>query len=716
VTTDGQIVILEMSSVRILDGDGELIKIIDLTGVFSNTFSSGRPTYLHEIVADNVGGFLFAHSSNPPEVVRYDADGTLRSLWSPHHPDGRTFDIRPAIRVAPDGRLWTCDGKSVLRLTDDGVVDLVLGPKSQPGKLEEIAAFTVDGHGDLYAVAQGSGVVHVFDRDGKPKRTIKPDPIDVAGTVRGSFIAVKDDGEVFVKKPQTKVYMPPDEYLRFSASGERLEAITFKPSIPVGEFLSPGWAFQPVTGYRCGICQIRGDTRLVIVDPPDKLVREVRRRPNGKFFGDKTNLAMAPDGSMAILDYDIYNKEKVFEVDLFSAAGDGIRTIRLPSPLERYSGIAFDGKRAVVTENNAVLILDTVTGKHKRWSLSDSGLAEGGWDVFIIPKGEELMLFDRRAHKLHRYHLPKRSVSGKAEHSEFVASAPLDLTDTAVKSPWVKSFLEIVAAHPKSTPCIAYIQTIGNGTRSMTEAQAMELPEEERSNMRTVNLDECAIRFDSPRIYARMLDLAAVGGLEDVEGKRVLDFGCCDILHLQSLARLGVDVVGTLAGYSMTAMCNNWEDVGELFGPDGQAGNLEVLRGGLYEPDKLAKIKGDGFDLITVGNVLQNPEPEDYFSPGRWLQAGLGRDKEAFVAALYELVRPGGLIIVYNAAVEPTPAENAVLRDLWERAGFEIQVFDQDDRGAAIGIGKELGWEAQAAPLEGTIRARYTVVQRPAGR
>jgi len=46
-------------------------------------------------------------------------DGEVRSRWSPRHPDGRTFDV-PGVWVAPDGRLWTTDGRSVFRLTDDG--------------------------------------------------------------------------------------------------------------------------------------------------------------------------------------------------------------------------------------------------------------------------------------------------------------------------------------------------------------------------------------------------------------------------------------------------------------------------------------------------------------------------------------------------------------------------------------------------------------------
>ena len=75
-----------------------------------------------------------------------------------------------------------------------------------------------------------------------------------------------------------------------------------------------------------------------------------------------------------------------------------------------------------------------------------------------------------------------------------------------------------------------------------------------------------------------------------------------------------------------------------------------------------------------------------------------------------------GFILVYNVAVEPKPADNALSRKLWERVGFKIVTFDQDDRGAAFRIGMQLGWEAQAAPLDENIRAMYTIVRRTPGR
>lgn len=407
VTTQDNVVLLSNPSIQILDINGKHLKKIELKGAFGDAEFGGDPGYLHEVVADAVGGFLVANARNPPVVLRYSDDGSLRSMWSPRHPDGKTFDLRPKVRVAPDGRLWTGDGSSIMRLTDDGVVDLVIGEKPSDDQLREIVAFTVDLHGNMYAVAHGSGTIHVFDPQGKPIRVIKPNPADVQGTVKESFIAVNDRGEVFLKKPATRVFMPPDEYLRFSPSGEYIETITFEPSIPVGQFLSPGWAFQPKTNYRCGIYAIGGDNRLVLVDPPKTLIREQRKRPNGQWFGDRTTIAVAPDGSIAVLDQDILAKDGTFELDFFSPQGDPLHTVQLPHSQDRYTGLTHDGSRVAVFGNKNALILDVLAGKMSQWALVAPGVTEKEWAAFAAPQSKEIFLFDKGKQKVHRYQLPE---------------------------------------------------------------------------------------------------------------------------------------------------------------------------------------------------------------------------------------------------------------------------------------------------------------------
>ncbi len=380
-------------------------KSIDLTGAFGTTEFGGRPGSLHEVVADADGGFLLQNVRNPPVVLRYDANGALRSRWSPRFSNGRTFSIAPGIRVAPDGRLWTSDGRTFMRLTDDGVVDHTLGEAPNGDVLTELAGFTVGEDGRWYAVESGIGAVCVFDQLGRQQFVAKPRPEDFSGSVKTAHVAVNTNGEIYVQRPSTKVYSSPDEYLRFDSSGRPKEVVTFEPRLGTAPF-GAGWAFQPGTGYRCGICQMRGDTRLMIVNPPDQIIRETRKRPDGKWFALQAIFAMAPDGTMAVLTAEGKNDERLYALDLFTAEAEGIRSIPLPPPTTHYTGLAYDTSHAVAVGNSKALIVRLSDDTTTEWALSSLPDAMRSWQAFFIAGGRELLLFDHWSKELHRYALP----------------------------------------------------------------------------------------------------------------------------------------------------------------------------------------------------------------------------------------------------------------------------------------------------------------------
>ena len=401
----GHLALLTGHEVKLIDHDGRLQKSIDLTGAFGNTEFGGSPGYLHEVVADADGGFLLTNSRNPPVVLRYDANGTLRSRWSPRFSNGRTFSIASGIRVAPDGSLWTSDGRVFMRLTDDGVVEHTLGQTPEADALSELAGFTVGWDGLWYAVESGTGAVFVFDQLGRQQFVAKPRPEDFTGSVNKAHVAVTHNGEIYVQRPSTKIFLPPDEYLRFDSSGRPKEVVAFEPrlsAVPYGE----SWAFQPGTGYRCGICPMRGDHRLMIVNPPAQIIRETRKRPNGKWFGSQAVLAMGPDGTMVVMTTETKNDKRLYALDLFTQMAEGIRTVLLPTPTSHYSGLAYDGTRAIVVGNNEVIIVKLPEDDATKWTLLSLTDVKRSWQAFLIASGRELLLFDRFSKELHRFALP----------------------------------------------------------------------------------------------------------------------------------------------------------------------------------------------------------------------------------------------------------------------------------------------------------------------
>lgn len=410
VLSDERIAVLGSTSVRILNRDGDLTQTIDLVGAFGHEQFGGRPGYLSEIIADRDGGFILRNFRNPPVVLRYDREGEIQDRWSPRHPDGRTFDIRPGIRVAPDGRLWTSDEHAIMRLTQEGVVDQFIGEPPSADVLESIVGFTVGYDGKMYAVAGGTGAVHVFSPSGEFLKVLEPKPTDFAGTVKEAFVAVTDRGDVYVQRPSTQVYMAPDEYLHFNPAGEPVEIVTFSPRLATTTF-GPGWAFQPGTGHRCGFCQVGGDERLVIMTPENKIIKEARKRPNGKWFSFVSGFAMSPMGSIAVLSSELGGDRKVSELDLFSAAGEPVKTIELPRARSGYLALAHAGERVIVVAREELLIVDLATEAISRWSLEEPPVTPKKWQPFIASGGRELLLYDPQmfgAHPaaVHRYQLP----------------------------------------------------------------------------------------------------------------------------------------------------------------------------------------------------------------------------------------------------------------------------------------------------------------------
>ena len=704
VTTQDKIILLNIDSIQLLDRDGLRLKKIDLKGAFGENEFGGNPGYLHEVVADADGGFLVANHRNPPVVLRYDVEGSLRSKWSPRHPDGKTFDLRPQIRVAPDGRLWTGDGNSLMRLTDDGVVDLVFGAKPADDQLKEMVAFTVDRQGKMYAVARGTAMIHVFDPQGKPLRIVKPDPGDVQGTVTESFIALNDNGEIFLKKPATRVFMPPDEYLRFSPAGEYIETVTFEPSIPVGRFLSSGWSFQPRTNYRSGICCIGGDDRLVLVDPPNTLIREQRKKPNGQWFAGRTHVAVAPDGGIVVLDNDFFGEDGTQDLNFFSPEADPVRTVELPKTAEHYTGLAFDGSRVAAFGKKEAVVVDVQMGRMQRWSLVPPG--EDQWTAHFLPDSREVLLFEMTKHRLHRYEFPEQQ-----SHAPPTGTYPdaVDTEETRLPRPeWVQHFQKHLASIPERPPCTVYIKKTEGGEQTMSEEQAMLLPEAERAQLRTMSLDDCGPSFDEPRMYQRLMEVTGAYGLDKISKKRVLDIGCCDLRGVQLLARMGAHVTKLMAPFSLTSMCNDWKAVGELTGSDGGSGRLDVLKYGLADHAAV-----DEFDLIIASNVIRNPADDDYVSSPAWMQIGIGWEKDAVATKLFSLLRPGGMALIYNISAHPIPVKNGFAPPVWEKAGFEVIMFDKDDRRAALTMGTELGWDKLISPLEKQLQAGFSILRKP---
>ena len=82
----------------------------------------------------------------------------------------------------------------------------------------------------------------------------------------------------------------------------------------------------------------------------------------------------------------------------------------------------------------------------------------------------------------------------------------------------------------------------------------------------------------------------------------------------------------------------------------------------------------------------------------------LGVDDTTFVKRLGAIVKPGGLVLVYNLSPAPskpdqpyrpwTDGRSPFSKETWELGGFEVLEFERDDSEAARAMAHALGWDA----------------------
>ena len=313
--------------------------------------------------------------------------------------------------------------------------------------------------------------------------------------------------------------------------------------------------------------------------------------------------------------------------------------------------------------------------------------------------------------------------------SEMVMTLRKDATavEPLVKTDWVRSFLRATSSLPSIKPRSVYIDP---ATKTFISHHAyLALPKTDAEKYHRQDMTEenyYYTKYGSPLAYARALDLVGQHGMKDIRGRRVLDFGYGTVGHLRLLASIGAFVVGVDVDSYLPAMYCEPGDVGSIKGIHGDSGFITLLNGRFPAEKAIAQTVGDGYDLIISKNTLKNGyiHPERPTDKRRLLDLGVTED--VFVAELFQRLKPGGRVMIYNICPAPAPPDKPYIpwadgrspftRDQWQKAGFRVVIFDQDDTKAARALGHALGWDQGEDPmnLESDLFAWYTYVERPA--
>lgn len=260
--------------------------------------------------------------------------------------------------------------------------------------------------------------------------------------------------------------------------------------------------------------------------------------------------------------------------------------------------------------------------------------------------------------------------------------------------------------------------------RYLAGEQREQLSPAEGAALEEVSLDAerfYTTKYGSPLAYLRPIEILAEAGWSSFDGKRILDFGYGTIGHLRLLALNGADVVGVDVDSFLTALYGE-EDQGKVEGPK-HTGSVRLVEGRWPTEDDTREAVGAGFDLFLSKNTLKRGyvHPEREADPRHLIH--LGVSDEEYVRRVFEALRSGGLVVIYNLCPKPSSPDEPYVpwadgrcpwsRELLEKTGFEVVHFDRDDSEAARRQGRTLGWETPQNDLDESLFAWVTVLRKP---
>lgn len=294
------------------------------------------------------------------------------------------------------------------------------------------------------------------------------------------------------------------------------------------------------------------------------------------------------------------------------------------------------------------------------------------------------------------------------------------------QSDLAKRFLAGTADLPSVSPRVAYRD---ESTRQWyTREQADQLEPDKRAALKERTLDETfyyTTKYGSPLAYVRAIDVLAQHGVNDVAGKKLLDYGYGTVGHLRLLAALGATAVGVDVDSLLPVLYREPGDEGFVKGSDGRTGSVRLVHGRWPAEKAATESVGGDYDVIISKNTLKRGyiHPERPVDPKMLVDMGVS--DEVFVKTVFGALKPGGVFFIYNLSPAPAPPDKPYIpwadgrcpfdEKLFKSAGFEIVAYDRDDSAAARSMGRLLGWDQGEGgmDLQNDLFAKYTILRKP---
>lgn len=400
-TTDGEISLLDTNTedVHVFSEKGEHLRTI-----FSGQLGSCMSTDSACITPDLNGDVFVGNKYSPrfrrvclrppaaaesQQPLAYGTDEALIEMMkSPRVPsnqisvrytDGIALSRCGCPRIAPNGRLWATDSRRLLRLNNEGIVDQVIGEPLNDLLVPQEGTPFIDQKGRTYFMNNRTGTVHVFDSLGKKLHRCQCEPDDFKKSA-GYCYSVSPDGGVFV-------WQKDSECLSFSPKGDRLGFVDLGPLVRRARAM----LFQPDSMK----AWLLADNRCHQIDANGNELLTLTKKSNGEDLQKARDAAVAPDGSIAVLDIRYGQKDTYETMSLFAPDGKPLQFITVADRQHWAGQMAFDGRRivSITSKDKSLIMYDMKTGSVRPIDLR---LKDKEWRAaapFFSKQGSELWLF-----------------------------------------------------------------------------------------------------------------------------------------------------------------------------------------------------------------------------------------------------------------------------------------------------------------------------------
>jgi hypothetical protein len=297
-----------------------------------------------------------------------------------------------------------------------------------------------------------------------------------------------------------------------------------------------------------------------------------------------------------------------------------------------------------------------------------------------------------------------------------------------VQSSLAKEYLASITCLPRIDPPRTVLYN--KQTRdAMTVAQAQAAGQAQRAGYEETEITEQFFyytRYGSPVAFVRPLEILGRAGIKSADGLKILDFGFGTVGQLRALASMGAHASGVEVDALLRAIYSEPGDTGEVArckaAGTGDSGSVELIFGQFPADLATTRRVGVNYDVFVSKNTLKRGyiHPEREVDPKMLVQ--LHVDDETFVRAMYDLLKPGGFALIYNLAPAPSAPDEPYKhwadgrspwpRELYERVGFAVIAYDNDDNEQARIMGSALGW-GEDMNLETDLFGIYTLLRKP---